>query len=510
MNTPVLPVLEMRGISKGFPGVQALQNVDFSVLPGEIHALMGENGAGKSTLMKVLFGAIQADSGDIFINSRPVKIHSPHDAAALGISMVHQELNLVPQMTAPQNIFLGRAPSVGPFGAVLRRSQMVREAARLLAQLDANIDLSVPVRRLSIAQRQMIEIAKALSAKIEVLVMDEPTSSLTDKEIHDLFKVLKTLKAQGVAIVYITHRMEEVFEIADRVTVLRDGRHVGTREMKGLTPDDVIRMMVGRDVQDMFPKKYTPRGSEALRLEGVSIPGVLDDVSFTAYQGEILGIAGLVGAGRSEVARAIFGCEPDMTGQIYVEGVPHTLRSPRQAIMRGIGFLTADRKGQGLILSLPIDENVVLARVDGVMNAGIIDYSARQKAAKRFVEELRIRTPDVRRPAKSLSGGNQQKVVLAKWLYTDSKILVFEEPTRGVDVGAKVEIYQLMNELARRGVCIIMISSELPEVMGMSDRVLVMRKGRIVSEFTRRQDHTWPPNTKSEILRYAMGEIATA
>ncbi len=503
------PTLEMIKIDKQFPGVHALDQVDFSVEPGEIHALMGENGAGKSTLMKILFGAILKDSGTIRIKGREVTIEKPSDAQHLGVSMVHQELNLVPQMTAPQNIFLGHAPVTDPFGQVLDRARMKQAAGQLLDQLDARIPLDQPVRTLSIAHRQMIEIAKALAYHADVLVMDEPTSSLTDKEIRDLFAALRRLTADGVSVVFVSHRLEEIFEIADRITVLRDGRTVGTVKRSDATPDRIIRMMVGRDLQEMFPKHFVPRGEEALRVEHVSVPGVLDDISFSAYQGEILGLAGLVGAGRSEIAHVIFGSAPSPKGLLFLHGKLTRVRSPQQAIAQGIGLLTADRKGQGLVLKLPVQNNIALANLDALTRWGVINFRKREAAAIRFRNELDIRTPDVQRPVSSLSGGNQQKVVLAKWLFSQAKILIFEEPTRGVDVGAKVEIYQLMNHLVEQGVCILMISSELPEVMGMSDRVLVMRSGQIVSEFKRSEGNRWPENTKQDILRYAMGEFAT-
>jgi len=504
---PQTPALEMIQIDKRFPGVHALDQVSLTVRPGEIHALMGENGAGKSTLMKILFGAISKDSGIIRIKGNEVNIRTPSDAQHLGVSMVHQELNLVPQMNAAQNIFLGRAPTTAPFGQILKRGQMKTEAARLLEQLGASIRIDEPVRNVSIAHRQMIEIAKALSYKADVLVMDEPTSSLTDKEIRDLFAALRRLTADGVAIVFVSHRIEEIFEISDRITVLRDGRTVGTVNVKETTSAEVIRMMVGRDLQDMFPKQFTPRGDEVIRLEGVSMPGVLQNISLNAHRGEVLGIVGLVGAGRSEVAQVMFGCAPGASGQLFLDGKLTRLRSPQQAIGHGIGFLTADRKGQGLVLSLAVQNNIALASLNQISSFGFISFKQRETAAYRYREELDIRTPDVQRPVRALSGGNQQKVVLAKWLFSKARILIFEEPTRGVDVGAKVEIYQLMNALVAQGVCIIMISSELPEVMGMSDRILVMRSGRIVSEMERNAQHRWSETAKEEILRYAMGEV---
>jgi ribose transport system ATP-binding protein len=426
----------------------------------------------------------------------------------VGISMVHQELNLVPQMNAAQNIFLGREKGSRQFRQIINWRDMRRAAHELLQQVGADVDVSVPVRRLSIAQRQMVEIAKALSTNADILVMDEPTSSLTDKEIAELFRVLRNLTARGVSIIFVSHRMEEIFEISDRVTVLRDGKNIGTRIIAEIMPDDVITMMVGRDLSSMYPKEHIPHGEEILHLSDVNLTDALHHIHFVTHAGEIVGIAGLVGAGRSELARVIFGADQPTSGTIMLRGQPIRFATPRDAIQRGIGLLTADRKGQGLVLGLPITVNTSLARLDKVSRFNILNRGAQRRVAAKYVADLHIRPGDIHRKTRYLSGGNQQKVVLSKWLFSDADVLVFDEPTRGVDVGAKVEIYQLMNQMVRAGKCLIIISSELPEIIGMSDRILVMREGRFVREFTRSADHEWHDTIKQDILRYAMGDVA--
>ncbi|MBC7869358.1 MAG: sugar ABC transporter ATP-binding protein, partial [Chitinophagaceae bacterium] len=498
--------LQMLNISKAYPGVQALDNVSLAVLPGEVHALVGENGAGKSTLMKILFGAVNKDAGDIVVNGQSINIHSPSDSQKHGISMVHQELNLIPQMNTAQNIFLGKEIT---YALGITNPKTMREAARdLIRQLSADFDVTVPVRRLSIAQRQLVEIAKALSTNADILVMDEPTSSLTDREIDDLFNTLRDLTQRGVSIIFVSHRMEEIFEICNRVTVLRDGKNMGTRNLSEINTDDIIQMMVGRDISAMYPKVVVPQGREILRVENITLKGALENVSFSAHAGEVIGIAGLVGAGRTELSEVLFGARKADSGTLFLNDAPVHFATPRDAIQKGIGLLTADRKEQGLVLNLPMTVNISLSRVDKVSKANIINRAAQTKIAQKYIDELSIRPGNTKRRAKFFSGGNQQKVVLAKWLFSDAQILIFNEPTRGIDVGAKVEIYQLMNALAAAGGCIIMISSELPEVIGMSDRIFVMREGRFVQEFKRSDDHQWPETIKSDILRVAMGEVA--
>ncbi|MFN8460076.1 MAG: sugar ABC transporter ATP-binding protein, partial [Anaerolineae bacterium] len=425
-----------------------------------------------------------------------VSIRNPHHAQQLGISMVHQELNLVASMNAAQNIVLGRE---NRRAGVLAWPAIYKEAREQLARLGVELDLRSPVRHLSVAQQQMVEIAKALSWKAQVLVMDEPTSSLTQHEIDQLFQLLKRLTAQGVGVVFISHRMEEINALADRVTVLRDGRKVGSWPVKEVNMGQLIQAMVGRSVNQLFPKTATERKAEALRVEGLQRRGVLHNVSFTAYQGEILGVAGLVGSGRTEMVRAVFGADPIDAGQIYVKGKPVSIRSPQQAIKHGLGFLTEDRKTQGLVLLMTLESNLALTVYNLLLRLGIIRQDKRRQLAQDYIERLKIRPPQADRQVRYFSGGNQQKVVLGKWLARETDILIFDEPTRGIDVGAKAEVHQLMNDLAHAGKCVMMISSELPEVLNMSDRILVMREGRLVAELSRQEA------TQELMMEYATG-----
>jgi ribose transport system ATP-binding protein len=492
------PLLQMNGISKSYPGVQALNNVDFEVEAGEVHALVGENGAGKSTLMKILAGAEPRDSGEILLNGRPVGDLTPQKALELGIGMVHQEFNLVPYLSAAENIFLGREPRSRIPGFIDFKT-MYREAQRIVDSLGANFDVRRPVASLSVAQQQMVEIAKATSQNAVIIAMDEPSATLTEHELESLFHLIRSLKASGIGIIYISHRLEEISQIADRVTVLRDGQLVGTRRVSEVSREDLIRMMVGRELKDMIPKQPAPIGGEVLRVEHLSRAGVLHDINLTVRAGEILGIAGLVGAGRTELARAIFGADPIDSGKIYLFGQEVKITSPQAAIRHGIGLVPEDRKQLGLVLQMVVRENISLANLKELSIAGFVNRRRERTAADQFVRELRIRTPSVEQKVRNLSGGNQQKVVLAKWLFTRSKVLIFDEPTRGIDVGSKVEIYQLMNELAAKGVAIIMISSELPEILGMSDRILVMHEGRIAGELSREEA------TQEKIMHLATG-----
>jgi ribose transport system ATP-binding protein len=494
MSQPAL--LEMIGVTKTFPGVRALDHVSFELRPGEIHALLGENGAGKSTLMKVLFGAIQPDSGAIRINGREVVIRSPKDAHNRGISMVHQELNLIPQMNAIQNIALGREP--GPAG-ILDWGEMTRRAREQLQRLGVLIDIRAPVRALSVAQQQMIEIARALSWNARVLVLDEPTSALTEHEIDELFRVLRSLAAEGVGIIFISHHLEEIFAIADRITVLRDGRHIATRPTNELTHNQLISLMVGRSVETIFPKQHAMLGNERLRVEGLRRPGAPHRISFSVRKGEIVGIAGLIGSGRTELVRAIFGADPIAEGAIYVDGRRVTIRSPRDATRAGIGMLPEDRKAQGLVLEMSVASNMALPSLDLLNRFSALRVGAIGEMALQYVNSLRIKTPTIHQRVGQLSGGNQQKVVLGKWLGRGVRVLIFDEPTRGIDVGAKVEVYQLFAQLAADGVAILMVSSELPEALGLSDRVLVMRNGAIVAELDRERA------TPERVMLYATG-----
>ena len=490
------PVLVMDRITKDFPGVRALGGVTLEVRRGEVHALVGENGAGKSTLMKILAGAVLGDKGEIRIEGRPVEIASPHAAQELGVSMIYQEFNLVPHLTVAENIWLGREPQVLP--GIIDWGRMFRDAAAVLARLGVNIDPRTPVARLSVAQQQMVEIAKAISARAKLIVMDEPSATLTEHELARLFDLIRALRDDGVSIVYISHRLEEIFEIADRVTVLRDGQVIGTHQVRDVTKDDIIRMMVGRQLTAQIPKRQVEMGQEALRVEGLS-GGIVRDVSFVVRAGEIVCLTGLVGAGRTEVARLIFGAEPRASGHIFIHGKEARIRSPRDAIRHGVGFVTEDRKEQGLVLGLTVRENVTLAHLDLLSHYGFIRRQQERSAARRFIEALGIRTPSPEQVTRNLSGGTQQKVVLAKWLLTESRVLLFDEPTRGIDVGAKAEIYQLMGGLAASGVAMVMITSELPEAIGMGDRILVMHEGRIAAEMPRAEA------TQEQIMFYATG-----
>jgi ribose transport system ATP-binding protein len=492
------PLLALRGIRKAFPGVVALDGVDFELLPGEVHVLLGENGAGKSTLMKIISGAVPRDEGEILVDGAPIEIDGPRAALALGIAIIYQELNLVSHLTVAENIFLGREPALAP--GVIDQRRLTRDAQQQLDALGVAIDARETVSRLSVAERQMVEVAKALSLDARVLIMDEPTSALTEQEIGELFAAIRRLKARGVAIVYISHRMEELFAIGDRVTVLRDGRHVGTRLISETRLSELVRLMVGRDLKDQFPPRRNGRGAEALRVEGLQRHGVLHDISFALHRGEIVGLAGLMGAGRTALARAIFGADRIDGGRILVRGEERSIPSPRAAIDLGIGFLSEDRKQQGLVLPLTVQENICLPSVGRLARAGVMQPAREAAAARARIAELRIKTPGTHQRVMNLSGGNQQKVVLAKWLCTEAEILIFDEPTRGIDVGAKAEIYQLMQQLAARGVAILMISSELPEILGLSDRILVMHEGRLTAEFAAAEA------TQEKILAAALGK----
>ena len=491
------PLLTLRGIRKEFPGVIALDGVDLELLAGEVHVLLGENGAGKSTLMKIIAGAVARDAGEIRVNGAATEIANPRHAQSLGIGIIYQEFNLIPHLTAGENILLGREPKLAP--GIIDQRRLMREAQHHLDALGVAIDARTTVSRLSVAQQQMVEVAKALSVDARVLIMDEPTSALTGQEIKELFAAIGRLKARGVAIAYISHRMEEIFAIGDRVTVLRDGRNVGTCAIGATTMAELVRMMVGRDLKEQFPKKRTAIGAEALRVEQLRRTGVLHDISFALRRGEVVGLAGLMGSGRTELARALFGADRLDGGKIFVRGEEKRIASPRAAIDLGLGLLTEDRKQHGLVLVLSVQENVCLPSVNRLARAGVMQPSRETSLAAQRIAELRIKTPGPWQRVVNLSGGNQQKVVLAKWLCTEADILIFDEPTRGIDVGAKVEIYQLINQLAARGAAILMISSELPEILGMSDRILVMHAGRIAGEFAAADA------TQEKILAAALG-----
>ncbi len=473
------PLLEMRGIVKSFPGVQALRGVDLSLRPGEVLALLGENGAGKSTLMKVLGGAHRADEGTLSIDGRVTPFDSPQDSRNAGVAVIYQEFNLVPGLTAVENIFLGQ--EVTRAGFVARKQERERAAA-LFKRLGVDIDLDVPCRRLTTAQQQLVEIAKALAFDARIIVMDEPSAALTSHEVERLFEIIRDLKRHGIGIIYISHRLDEVFTVADRVTVLRDGRNVGERPVAQITRNQMIELMVGRELKDEFPARTVTLGAPRLEVSGLRRGRAVRDVSFAVRRGEILALTGLVGAGRTETARLIFGADPREAGEIRLDGNVLALRSPQDAIAAGIGLLTEDRKLQGLVLGHSVRENFGLPNLTWLSRRGFVQLGQERTHFARYVDQLRIKVPNQEQRAGNLSGGNQQKVVLAKWLARNCDVLIFDEPTRGIDVGAKYEIYLLLNELAAAGKAIVMISSELPEVLGMADRILVMHEGRVTGE----------------------------
>jgi ribose transport system ATP-binding protein len=507
------PVLEMRGIRKAFPGVVALDDVDLTLMAGDVHMLLGENGAGKSTLMKILGGAYRKDAGEIRLNGRPVEIDGPRAARDLGIRVIYQELNLVPHLSVAENIFLGELPS--RWGGILDWRALSNRTSALLHDLGMTLDPRATVGRLGMAQRQMVEIAKALAASAaaspasagatarqsgdaKVLVMDEPTSSLTSREVTQLFALIERLTARGVSIVYITHRLDEVFRIGRRITVMRDGRNVKTTPIEQVTVPELVRLMANRDLGDHFPKVRVERGAELLRVEKLTVHGLLSDISLTLHAGEVLGIAGLLGAGRTELARVVAGADRFDQGRLLVDGHAVRFRHPADAIARGIGLLPEDRKAQGLVPGLTVARNIALPHGRRLAPAGVLSPRCEAEMAAPIVSELRVKATATQ-PVRLLSGGNQQKVVLGKWLAGSGRIFIFDEPTRGVDVGAKVEIYNLMNRLTARGAGIIMISSELPELLGMSDRVLVMHRGRIQAELSREEA------TEERVLSAALG-----
>ncbi|MEZ5825851.1 MAG: sugar ABC transporter ATP-binding protein [Geminicoccaceae bacterium] len=476
--------LALAGVTKRFPGVVALSNAQFEIRPGEVHALLGENGAGKSTLIKLISGVYQPDEGRIEIDGKPVTLESPQAAQAAGIATIYQELLLFPELTVAENIFMGHAPR-GAFGA-LDWGQMRRRAVELLAELDIHdLDPDVIVGSLSVGNRQRVEIAKALSQNARILIMDEPTAALTEHDVERLFSIVRLLRERGVGIIYISHRLEEIFILADRVTVLRDGQYVATKPVSETNHDDLIEMMVGRRIDQLFPKVAVPIGEPVLEVDNLVRRPMTNGVSLTVRAGEIVGLAGLVGAGRSELAQTVFGVTPAESGRIRIEGKEAVIRSPGEAKKLGIAYVPEDRGHQGLVRPMPILFNASMAVLDRLSRRSVIDRAAEKKLAEESVGRFSIRASGIDQIVGKLSGGNQQKVVLAKWLATEPRLLIMDEPTRGIDVGAKSEIHRLMSELAGQGLAILMISSELPEIMGMSDRILVMRGGRIVAEWAR-------------------------
>ena len=492
----------MRGIGKSFPGVRALDNVTLDLYAGEVLALVGENGAGKSTLMKILSGAQPADSGQILIDGKEMHIDSPHTAELLGIGMIYQEFTLVPSLNAIDNITLGDEPVSGIF---LDKKKAAEVASTGLAELGITIPVTVEASKLSVAQQQMIEIAKVITKKARIVVMDEPSAALTDREIDKLFAIIGKLKSSGVGIIYISHRLEELPKIADRITVLRDGKTIETRKLADFPQDDMIRAMVGRKLESHFPDLpiVAEGASVILSVNALERPPMVRNVSFEVKQGEIVSLAGLVGAGRTEIVRAIAGADVPASGAIQVAGAPVRIHSPIDSIRAGLAFITEDRKAQGLVLGMTVRENTTLAHLDEFLNREhLIDRKRETEATAKYIAELRIRTPSGEQLVRNLSGGNQQKVVLAKWLVGQVKVFLFDEPTRGIDIGSKSEIYGLMVELLKNGAGIVMVSSELPEVLGMSHRILVIRDGSIVAEFNRADA------TPDKIIAVATGAAA--
>lgn len=481
---PASPVVEMRGIVRSFPGVKALSGVDLELRAGEVHALLGENGAGKSTLMKILGGLYHPEAGEIRIDGRPVRIESPAAATKLGIAFIHQELNQALHLSVAENIFLGRPPVTGPLRRVDWRA-MYRGAAAALERLGAEIDPRAALGGLGVGARQMVEIARALSLDARVLIMDEPTAALTGAEVERLFAVVRSLAASGVAIVYISHRLEEIFSLCRRVTVLRDGHRVGSWTIDQVSPDELIAHMVGRQLTERFPKVAVTPGETLLEVRDLTLRGAGGAVSFSVRRGEIVGLAGLMGAGRTELMRAVAGIDRPAGGAVLLEGRPLPPGDAAAAIARGLVLVPEDRRRQGLLTGRSVRENLSLGRLHSLCRLGLIQGGAERRLVDEYVAELGIRTPHREQSVTNLSGGNQQKVILGRWLATSPRLLILDEPTRGIDVGAKAEIYRLMGELVQRGMGIILVSSELPEVMGLSDRILVMHEGRLTAEFGR-------------------------
>ncbi len=492
-------ILEVEHLSKRFPGVVALDDVELRVKTGTVHALMGENGAGKSTLMKVLNGMYKPDSGVIRFKGEPITIQDTRSAILNGISMIHQELSPIPQMTVAENIFLGREP-IGPLGLInyKRLKEMTQE---LLDRLSIRIDPSVKVVNLSVANIQLIEIAKAISYNADLIIMDEPTSAITEREVEDLFKIIRALRDGGKSIIYITHKMDEVFHIADYVTIFRDGKYIGTDKADSITKQVLIEKMVGRALDEMFYKEKTKVGEVMLEARNLTKTGQFEDVSFKVHRGEILGISGLMGAGRTELLENVFGITSRESGAVLVKGKEVRIKSPADAIRHGMALLTEDRKLTGLYQMLSVRDNMYIANIRSYIRLLSLDFKKIRMDCESQVRKLRIKTPSLQQTIRNLSGGNQQKVLISRWLLTDPEILILDEPTRGIDVGAKAEIHRLMTELAKAGKAIIMISSELPEILGMSDRILVMHEGRKTGELAREEA------TQEKIMNLATGEV---
>ena len=490
-------MIQMNGISKSFSGNQVLNEVSFELANGEIHALMGENGAGKSTLMKILSGIHHKDSGHIRVDGEEHTFKTIKDSERCGIHVIHQELNILPDLSVAENLFLGKELTYG-FG-IMKRAEMRRQAHDLLCKLGLDIDPKTRAGDLSVGKQQLVEIAKAIASDAKYIVMDEPTAALTDREIQTLFETVRELKNKGISFVYISHRMEEIFAICDRITILRDGQYAGVRDIPKTSFDEIVAMMVGRELGERFPERQHCIGDTKLSVDNLCANHVFENVSFELRKGEVLVLAGLMGAGRTEVAQTLFGARKANSGSIAIDGQAVKIHNPIQAMQHKIGFVTEDRKTEGLLLDFSIQDNIMLTNFDKTCRMGITQPTSENQFVQKFIDQLAIRTTNAHLPVKSLSGGNQQKVVLAKWLGTEPDILILDEPTRGVDIGAKKEIYTIINQLAEAGVAILMISSELPEVIGMADRVLVMHEGRITGEVNKSN------MTQENIMHYATG-----
>ena len=477
-------ILELKGIAKYFPGIKALDNVDFNIRTGEVHALIGENGAGKSTLVKIMTGIYQPTKGEILMDGKPVLFKTSHDAQAAGVVAIHQEASMFSDLTVTENIFMGHHTRKNRFGTLSWKA-MKKHTQELLNRLELDINPDTLIKNLGTAQRHMVEIAKALSVDARVVIMDEPTSALSLREVDELYKIIRQLRDQGKAIVFISHKFEEIFEICDQFTVFRDGQYIGEGEVAASTVDDIVKMMVGRSLNQMFPKKEANIGEPAMVVENLSLPGYFKDVSFTLHKGEILGFFGLVGAGRSEVMRTIFGIDKKSGGTIRLEGKELEITSPRIAMKKGIAFVPEDRQQQGAILDMSLTKNITLPQIDDISTFSVINSAKEKEITEEFGNMMEIKAANWQVNANTLSGGNQQKVVLAKWLATDPKILILDEPTKGIDVATKAAVHEFVSDMASRGLAVILVSSEMPEVLGMSDRIVVMHEGEVTKTFLR-------------------------
>ncbi|WP_027417622.1 sugar ABC transporter ATP-binding protein [Aneurinibacillus terranovensis] len=494
-------LLRLKNICKGFAGIPVLKNIDLDIQVGEVHVLLGENGAGKSTMIKIMTGAYTKDEGEMFWEGKKVEIKNPSDAMNIGIATIYQELNVIPELTVYENIFLGRELKQNSKFSFLNRKDMKKKAVQYLQRLGQDISPDAKVSSLGIGQQQIVEIAKALTIDAKLIVMDEPTSSLSASEAEQLLETIMELRKQGIAIVYISHRLEELKRIGDRVTILRDGKTIETLPVKETSTDKMIQLMVGRTLDDKYPKEIFQLGTEGLRVENLRLKGSQKAISFTAYQGQILGISGLVGAGRTELARGIFGVNPVETGKVFVFGQEVNIKSPKDAIQAGLAFITEDRKGEGLFLDQTLEFNMSISSLKKFRKSLFLQREQMKKSSEGYIRELQVRPGDIHKHARKLSGGNQQKIVIAKWLCTEAKVFIFDEPTRGIDVGAKVEVYRLINSLVKNGCVVIIISSELPEILGICDRILVMSEGEITADIMREEAN------QEKIMKAATGGV---